>query len=84
MQKDPSWGASFHVLRYPEILIDRDAVLGRRVITCIRCQDLGSPSQRAKSACKVVAGGVGHTFVKIAILAPMDGGYDYDVKILGH
>lgn len=41
-------------------------------------------SERENSICKVVSGGVGHTFVNILILAKPNTGYDYDVKIMGH
>lgn len=84
VQKDPSWGASRYVLRYPEVLIDRSAMVTPKVISCIRCQDLQKLSQRENSACKVIAGGVGHTFVKMLIVSQPEAGYDYDIKIMGH
>lgn len=55
-----------------------------KVINCIRCQDLQKSSERGNSVCKVLSGGVGHTFVTILIISQPNTGYDYDVKIIGH
>lgn len=84
VQKDPSWGLSRYVLRYPEVLIDRSAMIVPKVISCIRCQDLQKVSERENSVCKVVSGGVGHTFVTMLITSKPNAGYDYDIKIMGH
>lgn len=84
VQKEASFGgAARYVLRYPEVLIDRDAIATPKVISCIRCQDLQRQTERENSVCKVVAGGVGHTFVTLLILSKPNAGYDYDVKIMG-
>lgn len=84
VQKEPSWGTSRYVLRYPEVLIDNINGSVPTVITCIRCQDLQKLSERRNSVCKVLSGGVGHTFVTMLIMSQPNTGYDYDVKIMGH
>lgn len=69
-------------VRYPDIVIDRKDLRNPQVITCIQCKDLNQ-SDPEGSQCKIVAGGVGYTFVKFKIIAQPHHGFVYDISVYG-
>ncbi|KAF5275838.1 hypothetical protein FQR65_LT04076 [Abscondita terminalis] len=81
IKQDITKHVSVQFASYPEILLDKPRL---NVITCISCKDMNLKKKDSpESECKIISGGIGHTFVKFAITSSRNYGHDFDIKVYG-
>ncbi|KAB0802018.1 hypothetical protein PPYR_04204 [Photinus pyralis] len=84
IKEDVTKHYSLHFASFPEILLDKRSFRNIPVISCIMCKDQSlKKALEPESECKVIGGGIGHTFVKFVLTSSRYHGFDYDIKIYG-
>ncbi|KAK4881635.1 hypothetical protein RN001_004954 [Aquatica leii] len=79
IKQDTTKHINIQFASYPEILLDKP---GLTVISCIACKDMSLKKKDIpESECKIIAGGIGHTFVKFALSSSRNYGHDFDIKV---